>query len=94
MGSALIPALFHFARFRKVNELEHPGKRNATKPNNAWWHWLRSGQRNPPVNAKTAHMHRDRLFKIAHFQTRRCRRKQANTIVRCGPGTRNFKLGQ
>jgi hypothetical protein len=70
MGSSLSPPLFHFAHFRKVNELGHPGKHNATKPNNAWWRWIRSGQRNPPVITKTADMHCDRLFKIAHFQTR------------------------
>jgi len=38
--------------------------------NNAWWRWIRSGQRNPPVITKTADVHCDRLFKIAHFQTR------------------------
>jgi hypothetical protein len=70
MGFIAIPALFHFAHFRKVNELGHPGKHNATKPNNAWWRWIRSGQRNAPVIAKTADMRCDRLFKIAHFQNR------------------------
>jgi hypothetical protein len=67
MGSSLSPPLFHFAHFRKVNELGRPGKHNATKPNNAWWRWIRSGQRNPPGNTKTADMHCDRLFKIAHL---------------------------
>lgn len=32
MGSSLVPALFHFAHFRKVNELGRPGKHNAIKP--------------------------------------------------------------
>jgi len=70
MGSSLSPPLFHFAHFRKVNELGHPGKHSATKPNNAWWRWIGSGQRNPPVITKTADMYCDRLFKIAHFQNR------------------------
>src|SRR5437660_12798116 len=43
---------------------------NATKPNNAWWRWIRSEQRNPPVTTKTADTHCARLFKIAHFQAR------------------------
>jgi len=68
-GIIAIPAPFYFAHFRKVDELGHLGTHNATKPNNAWWRWIRSGQRNPPVITKTADMHCDRLFKIAHFQT-------------------------
>src|ERR1700732_3550057 len=40
---------------------------NATKLNSCWWRWIRSGQRNPPVMIKTAHMHCGGLFKIAHF---------------------------
>jgi hypothetical protein len=47
-----LPAPFCFAHFRKVNELGHPGKHNATKPNNAWWRRIRSGQHNPPVIIK------------------------------------------
>jgi hypothetical protein len=62
----------------KVNELGRPGKHNATKRNNAWWRWIRSGQRNPPVISKTADIHRDRLFKIAHFPT------QATGIFKLG----------
>src|SRR5579859_2951147 len=41
-----------FCSFSKVNELGQPRKHNATKPKNAWWRWMRSGQRNPPVLAK------------------------------------------
>ncbi|MHC2282852.1 hypothetical protein ACVME8_009495 [Bradyrhizobium diazoefficiens] len=33
MGSSLSPAPFYFAHFRKVNDLGHLGKHNATKPN-------------------------------------------------------------
>src|SRR5690242_18468481 len=49
-----IPAPFHFAHFWKVND-RLLGKHNATKPNNAWWRWIRSGQRNPPVICKSAY---------------------------------------
>jgi hypothetical protein len=51
----------------KLTNLGQPGKHNAAKPNNAWWRWIRSGQRNPPVITKTAHMQCDHLFKIAHL---------------------------
>jgi hypothetical protein len=60
-------AVLFCSLFEKVNELGHPGTHNATKPNNAWWRWIRSGQRNPPVINKTPEMHCDRLFKIAHL---------------------------
>jgi hypothetical protein len=40
---------------------------NATKLNSCWWRWINSGQRNPPVMIKTAHMHCGGLFKIAYF---------------------------
>jgi hypothetical protein len=59
-----------FCSLSKADELGHPERHNATKPNNAGWRWIRSGQRNPPVIAKTANMHCGRLFKIAHFQIR------------------------
>jgi hypothetical protein len=68
MKSCAQRLIFCFAHFRKVNG--RPRKHNATKPNNAWWRWTRSGQRNPPVITKTADIHCDRLFKIAHFPTR------------------------
>jgi hypothetical protein len=48
------------------------GKHNATKPNNAWWRWIRSGQRNPPVICKSARRCCDRLFKIAHVRIKQC----------------------
>ena len=75
-----------------------PGKHNTTKRNNAWWRWIRSGQRNPPVISKTADIHCDRLFKIAHFPTRPLVFSNRVTVVgnrpvpvvRCRPDTRNF----
>jgi len=67
LGTTAISALFHFAHHRKVKELGHRKKRNATKLNIDWWRRIRPGQRNPPVTAKRADMRRETCSKLLTF---------------------------
>jgi len=78
---------FILLSFDKVANEGAPESTTPPSSINAWWRWIRSGQRNPPVITSRADMHRDRLFKIAHFDAGPLWSEtgQYPPIVRCRP---------
>jgi hypothetical protein len=79
MGSSLSRRRSILLTFEKLTNWVPQGKHNATKPNNAWWRWIRPGHCNPPVITKTADYTAIVCSKLLTFQLGHCRQKQAST---------------
>jgi len=63
-----------------------PETHNATRLNNAWWRWFKSGQRNPPVTICRRRPCQGSLKSATSM--RQCGRKERAATSRWGPEVR------